>query len=366
LADHYEVLGVSREATADEIKKSYRRLARDLHPDVNPSPEAEEQFKLVTHAYEVLSDPVKRQQYDLGPQQGFDGFGGGFGDFSDIFSTFFGGHSSSGPRSRRERGQDALLLLDVELADVVFGTSREIEIDTAVLCETCAGSCCQPGTSPETCSICGGAGVITRAVRSLLGNVMTQAPCGSCQGYGTVIAHPCTSCAGRGRVRARRTVAIDVPSGVDSGTRLHLPGSGEAGQAGGANGDLYFEVRVAQHDLFARSQDDLLCTVDVSMTDAILGTEFSIDGLDGESLTIEIKPGVQSADVITIKDRGITHLRGRGRGDVKVGVHVITPTKLSGKEKELIKSFAEGRKTEQPKIAPYQQGIFSKLKGRFF
>lgn len=366
MADHYEVLGVSRDASPEEIKKAYRRMARDLHPDVNPSTEAEEQFKLVTHAYEVLSDPVKREQYDLGPQPGFEGFPGGFGDFSDIFSTFFGGGGQAGPRSRRERGQDALLLLDVSLADVIFGVSREIEIDTAVVCETCEGTCCQPGTSPETCAICGGSGVIARAVRSLLGNVMTQSQCGSCQGYGTVISHPCSQCAGRGRVRARRTVAIDVPSGVDSGTRLHLPGSGEAGQAGGANGDLYFEVRVGTHELFARAQDDLVCTVDVSMTDAILGTTFTVDGLDGQPLNIEVKPGVQSADIITVKDRGISHLRGRGRGDVKVGVHVVTPSKLSAKEKELIKSFAEGRKKEEPTIAPYQQGIFAKLKGRFF
>ena len=366
MVDHYEVLGVSREATPDEIKKSYRRLARDLHPDVNPSPEAEEQFKLVTHAYEVLSDPVKRQQYDLGPQGGFDGFSGGFGDFSDIFSTFFGGQTSAGPRSRRERGQDALLVLDVDLADVIFGVSREIEIDTAVTCETCSGSCCQPGTEPVVCSICGGSGVIARAVRSLLGNVMTQAPCGSCQGYGTTIAHPCSSCAGRGRVRARRTVAIDVPAGVDNGTRLHLAGRGEAGQAGGASGDLYFEIRVRNDELFARSQDDLLCTVDISMTDAILGTSFSVDGLDGDPLEIDIKPGVQSADVITLKNRGVTHLRGHGRGDVKVGIHVVTPTKLSSKEKDLIASFAAGRKHEAPKVAPYQQGIFSKLRGRFF
>jgi len=364
VADHYEVLGVSRDASADEVKKAYRKLARQLHPDVNPSPEAEAQFKLVTHAYEVLSDPVQRQNYDMGGS-GQGGFPGGFNDFGDIFSTFFGGGGQSGPRSRRERGQDALLSLDVDLADVIFGVERSIEIDTAVTCEGCDGSCAQPGTSPVRCDICGGSGSISRTVRSLLGNVMTQAPCGSCRGYGTVIAHPCTGCAGQGRVRARRTVTVDVPAGVDTGVRLQVPGAGEAGPAGGSNGDLYFEIRVRAHDVFSRAQDDLICTLDVSMTDAILGTSTTFAGLDGD-VAIEIKPGVQSADVITVKNRGVTKLRGHGRGDLRVGIHVVTPSKLSKKEQQLIEQFAAGRKAEPPSLAPFQQGIFSKLRGRFF
>jgi molecular chaperone DnaJ len=364
VADHYEVLGVSRDASVDEVKKAYRKLARQLHPDVNPSPEAQEQFKLVTHAYDVLTDPVQRQNYDMGgSQQG--GFPGGFGDFSDIFSTFFGGGGQSGPKSRRERGQDALLSLEIDLADVVFGVERSLEIDTAVTCETCDGSCAQPGTSPVRCDICGGSGSISRTVRSLLGNVMTQAPCGSCRGYGTVIAHPCTGCAGQGRIRARRTVTVDVPAGVDTGVRLQVPGAGEAGPAGGTNGDLYFEIRVRTHAEFSREQDDLLCTLDVSMTDAIIGTTTTFEGLDGE-VEVEIKPGIQSADVITVKNRGVTKLRGHGRGDLRVGIHVVTPTKLSKKEQELISQFASGRKVEAPSLVPQQQGIFSKRRGRFF
>ena len=238
MADHYEVLGVSRDATPDEIKKAYRRLARELHPDVNPGAEASERFKMVTHAYDVLSDPKQRQQYDLGGGQG--GFNGaGFGGFGDIFETFFGaGQTSRGPRSRRERGQDALIRLEVSLDEVIFGTHRDLEVDTAVTCETCHGSCCQPGTSPVTCDICGGTGHIQRSVRSLLGNVMTSSPCGSCRGYGTIIATPCVTCQGQGRVRARRTVPVDVPAGVDTGVRLPMPGSGEAGPAGGPKGDL--------------------------------------------------------------------------------------------------------------------------------
>ena len=367
MADHYEVLGVSRDATTDEIKKAYRRLARELHPDVNPSPEASERFKLVTHAYDVLSDPQQRQQYDLGPQAGFDG-GAGFGGFGDIFDTFFGGGagagSQRGPRSRRERGQDALLRVEIDLDEVIFGSHRELEVDTAVVCETCGGSCCQPGTAPVTCDICHGTGSIQRTVRSLLGNVMTSSPCGTCRGYGTVIATPCVTCQGQGRVRARRTVPVDIPAGVDTGLRLQMPGSGEAGPAGGPNGDLFLEMKVRHHDVFSRDGDDLLCTLSVSMTDAVLGSHAKVKALDGD-IDVELKPGVQSADVVTVKGRGITHLRGTGRGDLRVGIQVVTPTKLDRHERELIEQFAARHKSEAPSLARFQQGLFSKLRDRF-
>lgn len=364
MADHYDVLGVKSDAGVDEIKKAYRKLARELHPDVNPSPDAQERFKLVTHAYDVLSDPSQRQQYDRGPQQSFGGEG--FSDFGDIFSTFFGGgNSQRGPRSRRERGQDALLRVDLDLADVIFGVHKDIEVDTAIICETCSGTCCQPGTAPVPCDICHGTGSISRAVRSLLGNVMTSSPCGSCRGYGTVIATPCTTCQGQGRVRARRSIPVDIPAGVDTGVRLQMSGSGEAGPAGGPNGDLYFEVKVRHDEAFSRDNDDLLCTLEIQMTDAILGTTTTITGLDGD-ITLELKPGTQGADIVTVKDRGITHLRGSGRGDLRVGIHVITPMKLSGKERELIESFAKGRKATAPKLSEFQQGMFSKLRDRFF
>ena len=367
MADHYEVLGVDRAATPEEIKKAYRKLARELHPDVNPSEDAAERFKLVTHAYDVLSDPDQRERYDLGPQAGFGGGGaGGFG-FGDIFETFFGaaqGARTSGPRSRRERGQDALLRIEVELDEVVFGTKREVDVDTAILCETCNGSCCAPGTSPVTCDICRGTGSIQRSVRSLLGNVMTSSPCGTCRGYGTVIPNPCPTCAGQGRVRAKRTVTVDVPSGVDTGMRLHLPGEGEAGPAGGPNGDLYLEVKVKHHDVFSRNGDDLLATLEVQMTDAILGTTATLAGLDGE-VEIELKPGAQSADIVTVKDRGITRLRGGGRGDLKVGIQVVTPVRLNSKESQLIKQFAESRRPVPPEFSTFQQGLFAKLRDRF-
>ncbi|WP_424980860.1 molecular chaperone DnaJ [Microbacterium sp. S308A+] len=364
MADHYEVLGVSREASEDEIKKAYRRLARQLHPDVNPSEEAAERFKLVTHAYDVLSDPESRRRYDMGGDES-GGFGG-FGGFGDIFETFFGGGGgrSARPRSRRERGQDALVRITLDLDDVVFGVHRDIEVDTAVLCETCHGSCCQEGTSPVTCDICGGSGHVQQQVRSLLGTVVTTQPCGSCEGYGTTIPYPCATCGGQGRVRSRRTVGLDIPAGVETGLRLQLPGSGEVGRAGGPNGDLYVEVTVAPHPSFSRDGDDLLATLEVAMTDAVLGTSAQIDALDG-AVDLEIRPGVQSGDVLTIKGRGITPLRGSQRGDLRVGVQVVTPTRIDGKQRALIEDFAKRAKAPAPKLAEFHQGLFSKLRDRF-
>ena len=367
MADHYDVLGVSREATDDEIKKAYRKLARKLHPDVNPTPEAAEEFKSVTHAYEVLSDPEQRRRYDMGGDEA-GGFGG-FGGFGDVFDAFFGGAAGGGgrrarPRSRREKGEDALVRLSLELGDVVFGTHREVEIDTAVVCETCQGSCCQPGTQPERCDVCGGSGHVERQMRSLLGNVVTQQPCGSCQGYGTRILNPCATCAGQGRVRSRRTIGLDVPAGVETGLRLQMPGSGEVGPAGGPNGDLYIEVHVEPHAVFSREGDDLLATLDVSMTDAILGTTTSIDGLDG-AVDLEIRAGVQSGDVLKIDERGITGLRSKRRGDLRVAVQVVTPTKVDHRTKQLVEELAKRTKAPAPKLAEHQQGLFSKLRDRF-
>lgn len=367
MVDHYETLGVSREATPDEIKKAYRRLARQLHPDVNPGADAAERFKLVTHAYDVLSDPQQRARYDMGGDSPFAG-AGGFGGFGDIFETFFGaaaGQTRAGrPRSRAERGQDALVRVTLDLKDVVFGTHRDLEVDTAVLCETCQGSCCQPGTTTATCDICHGSGQVQQTVRSLLGNVLTTHPCGSCQGYGTTIPYPCASCQGQGRVRSRRTVSIDIPAGVETGLRLQLPGSGEVGQAGGPNGDLYIEVTVENHEAFSRDGDDLLATLDVSMPDAILGTTTTIESLDGP-VELELRPGVQSGDVLTIKGRGITPLRGSQRGDLRVGVHVVTPTRLDGRSRALIEEFARKTKSPSPALAEFRQGLFAKLRDRF-
>ncbi|WP_336628610.1 MULTISPECIES: molecular chaperone DnaJ [unclassified Microbacterium] len=366
MTDHYEVLGVSRDASEDEIKKAYRRLARQLHPDVNPSEEAAERFKSVTHAYDVLSDADSRRRYDMGGDQNGNGGFGGFGGFGDIFETFFGGGGarSARPRSRRERGQDALVRVTLDLGDVVFGVHRDIEVDTAVLCETCQGSCCADGTSPVTCDICGGSGHVQQQVRSLLGNVLTTAPCGSCEGFGTTIPFPCQTCNGQGRVRSRRTVGLDIPAGVETGLRLQLPGSGEVGRAGGPNGDLYVEVTVTPHARFSREGDDLLATLEVAMSDAILGTTTTIESLDGP-VDLEIRQGLQSGDVLTIKGRGVTPLRGTQRGDLRVGVQVLTPTKLDHKQRQLIEDFAKRTKAPAPRLAEFHQGLFSKLRDRF-
>lgn len=359
--DHYEVLGVTRDASADDIRKAYRRLARELHPDVNQEEGAEDRFKLVTHAYEVLSDPDTRERYDRGGDQF-----AGFGPFGDIFETFFGqGGTTRGPRPRKERGQDALIRVDIDLADVVFGTTKTIEVDTAVLCEGCEGSCCAPGTSPRPCDICRGSGFVQRAVRSLLGNMVTQSPCGSCRGFGTVIDQPCPSCAGQGRVRATRALDVEIPGGIDSGQRIQLPGSGEVGHGGGPAGDVYLEFAIRPHAIFARAGDDLVATVDVDMLDAIVGTEATIEGLDGP-VEITIRPGVQSEDVLSIKGRGITRLRGAGRGELKLVVHVVTPTKLPAKESQLIQALRELRKSPPPQLRAPSQGSFQRFRERFF
>ena len=368
MADHYEVLGVDRSATPEEIKKAYRRLAREYHPDVNPSEDASDKFKAVTHAYDVLSDAKQRQEYDLGPNAGFQG--GGFGGFGDVFEAFFGaaapggGGSGAAPRSRKERGADALLRVEVDLDEVVFGTKRDLEVATAVLCETCEGSCCAPGTRPVVCDICHGSGQIQRAVRSLLGNIMTSSPCGTCRGFGTVIPSPCPTCAGQGRVRATRKMTVDIPAGVDTGLRLQLPGQGEIGPAGGDHGDLFLEIKVKHHDIFSRNGDDLLATLEISMVDAVLGTTAKFKALDGD-ISLEIRPGVQSAEMVTAVGRGITKLGGKSRGDLKIGLQVITPTKLSAKEQEIITQFGSVYKPKKPQLAEFQQGLFAKLRDRF-
>lgn len=358
MADHYEVLGVSRDASEEQIKKAYRKLARELHPDVNPADEAQERFKLVTHAYEVLSDPTARRQYDSGGQQGF---GSDFGGFGDIFDTFFGGGfggGQRGPKSRQERGQDALIRVDLNLDDVVFGCQRSVEVDTAVLCQTCQGDCCQPGTEPALCDICRGSGQIQRQVRSLLGNVVTSQPCGTCRGYGQVIPSPCIDCRGQGRVRARRNIELNVPSGVEDGLRLQLAGQGEVGFAGGQSGDLYVDISVKSHDVFGRQGDDLTCVVEVPLHDAVLGARAKIQTFDGE-IDIDIAPGQQSGDVLTIKGKGITHLRNSGRGDLLVKFQVNTPTKLDSKQKELFRSLAGLRKSDTIKLVSHASGFFA-------
>ena len=234
-----------------------------------------------------------------------------------------------------------------------------------MLCGTCQGSCCQPGTSPVTCDVCGGTGQVQRQVRSLFGNVVTSHPCGSCQGYGTVIEHPCLECGGKGRVSERRSLTIDIPSGIETGTRMQLRGGGEGGPGGGPNGDLFIQFRVMHHDVFSREGNDLLATLQVSMADAIIGAGATVQGLDGE-VRIEVPAGTQTGDVITVRGRGIQALHSTSRGDLRVAVQVVTPTKLSSRERELVRQLQALRKDPAPTLGEFQQGLFGKIRDRFF
>lgn len=370
-ADYYSILGVSREATGEEIKRAYRKLARELHPDVNPDPATQDRFKQVTAAYEVLSDPSKRQMYDLGgdPRGGQGaGFGGGGFDFGDIMDAFFGqGGGGRGPRSRVRRGQDALIQLDIDLAEAVFGGTRDITVDTAVNCETCQGDGTAPGTDRMTCTLCKGAGEVQTVQRSFLGQVMTARPCPQCGGFGNVVVTPCPECAGDGRVRTRRTLTIKIPAGVETGTRIQLQGESEVGQGGGPAGDLYVEIMVREHPVFTRNGDDLLCSVKIPMTAAALGTAVDIDTLDGRE-TVTLRPGIQSGYVQTLKGKGSGRLRSSGRGDLHIEVQVMTPTKLDASQEELLRNFADlrGEADQQAIIAdPEEAGLFSRIRDAF-
>ncbi len=367
MADLYETLGVSRDANSDEIKRAYRKLARELHPDINPDPGVQERFKEVTAAYDVLSDPQKRQQYDMGGSAfGGAGFNGGFG-FSDIMDAFFGqGATTRGPRSRARAGQDALIRVEISLAEACFGTTRELVVESAVLCEKCSGSGCQAGTTPSTCGICRGRGETQQVTRSILGQVMTSRPCAACQGYGTTISNPCRECGGDGRVRARQTINVDIPGGVETGNRIQMAGRGEVGPGGGPAGDLYVEIIQSEHEYLVRDGDNLHLALSIPFSAAVLGTTAKIVTLDGDE-EIEIKAGTQSGAKLPLKQRGMTRLRGNGRGDLIVHVEVVTPTKLNKEQEELIKKFAKLRGEDQDSSTIKQDdgSILAKLRGAF-
>jgi len=369
--DYYAALGVRRDASPEEIKKAYRRLARELHPDVNPDPETQERFKEIGLAYEILSDPQKRQMYDLGgdptrqagPSAGAGGFGAGFA-FSDIMDAFFGGGGAArGPRSRVRRGQDALIRVEINLTDAAFGAQRDIQVDTAVVCGNCNGDGAAPGTQPVTCDMCRGRGEVSQVTRSFLGQVMTSRPCPQCQGYGTIVPTPCVECAGDGRVRTRRTLTVKIPPGVDNGTKIQLTGEGEVGPGAGPAGDLYIEIVEEPHEIFQRRGDDLHCTVTLPMTAATLGTKIPLETLDG-AVELDIRPGTQSGQSIPLRGRGIQHLRGSSRGDLIVHVEVQTPKNLDAEQEELMRKLARLRNEERPSgmFAPGQQGLFARIK----
>ncbi|GAB2989873.1 molecular chaperone DnaJ [Nocardioides montaniterrae] len=382
--DLYELLGVDRNADADTLKKAYRKLARQLHPDVNPDPEAQERFKAVSAAYEVLSDPGKRQQYD----RGGDPFGGGFGgggagqgfSFTDIMDAFFGGQAGGGggggrgPRSRVRRGQDALIRLEVELAEAAFGVAKELKVDTAVHCAACQGSGAAEGSQPQTCGTCHGQGEVAHVQRSFLGEIRTLRPCPTCRGFGSVIPDPCRECSGEGRVRSRRTLTVKIPAGVDTGTRVQLAEQGEVGPGGGPAGDLYVEIQVAPHKTFTRHGGDLHCTVALPMTAAALGTQVRLPTLEADlgdeasetSFELAVPAGTQSGWDTLVKGRGVPGLRG-GRGDLVVTVVVETPTKLDARQEELLRALATARNEEQPTgdVRPAHKGMFGRLRDAF-
>ena len=369
--DYYGILGVRKDADGDEIKKAYRRLARELHPDVNPDPQTQERFKEITQAYEVLSDPEKRQMYDLGadpfgPGGAGQGFGAGF-PFSDIMDAFFGAAAGArGPRSRARRGRNATIRVELDLSECAFGTTKDLAVDTAVVCPTCSGEGTAPGTHPQTCDVCGGRGEISQVTRSFLGQVMASRPCPQCGGYGTVIRRPCPECDADGRVRTRRNIKVRIPAGVEDGTHIQLAGEGETGPGGGPPGDLFLEIVQRPHPIFERQGDDLHCTVTIPMVAAALGATLNVETLDGPA-NVDIRPGTQSGQAIPMYGQGSAHLNAAGRGDLLIHVTVETPTKLEPEQENLMRELAKLRGEEAPpgRFAPGQQGFFSRLRDAF-
>jgi molecular chaperone DnaJ len=370
--DYYGTLGVTQTASTDEIKRAYRKLARQYHPDVNPDPTAHERFKEISTAYEVLSDDQKRQIVDLGGDPLSAGGGGGAGGasggsfvgFQDIMDAFFGGGGATrGPRSRTRAGADAILPLPLDLFETAFGVEAPITVDTAVACETCQGAGTAAGTHPRTCDTCNGRGEVQSIQRTFLGQVMTARPCPACGGFGSIIPHPCPTCAGDGRVRTRRTLTVKIPAGVEDQMRIRLAGQGEVGPGGGPAGDLYVEIHERPHDVFSRKGDDLHCRVTVPMAAAALGTRLTIKTLDSDEV-VDVNAGTQPGSSVRLKARGVPHLRGTGRGDLFVHLDVRTPTKLDADQERMMREFATVRGEEIAELSK-QGGFFSRMRDAF-
>ncbi|MGB3242276.1 MAG: molecular chaperone DnaJ [Candidatus Omnitrophota bacterium] len=367
--DYYKVLGVRRDASADEIKKAYRKLAVKYHPDKNPdNKEAEEKFKEISHAYEILSDPEKRRQYDQFGESAFqygtggfgfhdpfdifrEVFGGGFGDvFEDMFG--FGARSRKGPR----RGRDLEYSVKLDFLEAARGTSKGIKVRKLEACSTCAGTGAKPGTGKVACSQCGGTGQISQSS----GFFSISRTCDRCRGAGEIVKEPCPECGGMGRVEKVKSISVNIPPGVDTGTRVRLSGEGEAGAQGGPSGDLYVAVSVREHEFFSRRGYDVLCVMPASFTQLVFGDEIEVPGVEGETV-LQVPPGTPSGHIFRLKGKGIKRLDGRGRGDQLVKVHVEIPKSLNAHQKKLLKEFEAslGKKSKGGKA------FADKLKGFF-
>jgi len=370
--DYYEVLGVERGANADDIRKSYRKLARQFHPDVNKSSGAEAKFKEVNEAYEVLSDENKRAAYDRFGHAGVDGTTGtggftgdfgGFGNITDIFEEFFGfGGQRAGSRRTPRRGADLRYDMSISFEEAAFGVEREIEVARFETCPRCNGRGAEPGTTPIRCNTCNGTGEVRRVQQSILGSFVNVTTCPTCRGEGETISIPCSQCRGQKRVRVVRRLTVKVPPGVDSGTQIRLANEGELGEYGGPVGNLYVVLDVKPHQYFRRREDDIVLEVQVNVAQAALGDEIVVPTLDGDE-KISIPAGTQTGRVVPIKGKGIPHLRRPGRGDQLVVVQVSVPTQLTAEQREL---FAKLAKTLGKEVIPQsEKGFIDKLKDLF-
>lgn len=359
--DYYELLEVERTADDGTIKSSYRKLAMRYHPDKNPGcADSEARFKAISEAYDVLKDPQKRAAYNQYGKAAFQNGGGGsqdFGGFSDIFNDIFGEFMGGGRGRQRgpQRGADLRYDLEITLEDAYHGKETQIEVEVSVACEPCSGSGAKPGTSAKTCSTCGGHG----KVRAQQGFFVVERPCPSCRGAGQVIADPCNSCRGAGRVDKEKALNVNIPSGVDDGTRIRLSGEGEAGERGAPAGDLYIFLHVARHQVFQREGTTLFARAPISFTTAALGGEITVPGLDRVGHEIRIPAGIQSGKQLRQRGAGMPVLNGRGQGDLVIQIEVETPTKLTAEQRELLEAF---RKTETGDESPQSQGFFDKLR----
>jgi molecular chaperone DnaJ len=373
--DYYEVLGVARNATPDEIKQAFRKLARKYHPDANPgNPEAEEKFKEINEAYEVLSDPEKRARYDqLGSadayQQagggagagGFQGFDFNFGGFDDLFEMFLGGTPSAGRRRGPVAGPDLRADVVLSLEEVLTGVDRSLEVDREETCPRCHGSGAEGQGGVETCRECGGSGQIRQMRDSLFGAFVRVQPCPRCHGTGKVITRPCRECRGRGRVRRTRTITVHIPPGVDNGTRLRVQGQGGPGERGGPPGDLIVFVHVKEHPLFRRDGADLITDLKVGLAQAALGAELDLETLDGSHLTVKVPPGTEPGTVLRFPDQGLPRLGQAGRGALRVNVTLDVPKKLSSREQELLREYAALR----GEAVLDERGLFRRVRDAF-